>query len=305
MSWFPRRVGVAFGEPVVELVKLGGSPLAFFTDTETRREAERLRVPLRDLHLVDGVQLGRDARPNGLIFHLPRSGSTLLSRLLSSQGNRAVVVEPEPIHALLSHDGLRGHVRPEWLRDLAGIYVSSLSASGYRQVYFKLASWTVLRIDLFEAAFPGIRICFVHRDPVEVAVQVLRRHTGWMAQDAREWMLGKTECADLDDAEYCARVLGEMCRRIAVAPSDILCLDHRDLPFPGVERSLEFFGQSAPEDRRRMSRLACLDTDDVTLATKWEDDAASLHDSASPRLQRLARELVTPSLRRLTDRARA
>lgn len=124
--------------------------------------------------------LGRAAAasaPTGLIFHVARCGSTLVSQLLKQQGGLVVYAEPPPVNEIL---------RPPqpWPRsDLIGALRSlgDAFARHARGPYvLKCTSWNTLYCDILLEAFPATPWVLCLREPLEVCVSLLQRPPGWL-----------------------------------------------------------------------------------------------------------------------------
>ena len=140
------------------------------------------RIPASETVLhVTRDELGSaapDTAPVGIIFHVARCGSTLISQSLKHLDNLVVYAEPQPVNEIL--------VPPHrWPRaDL----VAALRALGDafarhagRPYVLKLSSWNTLFCDIVTEAFPETNWVLSLRDPVEVGVSLLRQPPGWLS----------------------------------------------------------------------------------------------------------------------------
>ena len=140
------------------------------------------RIPASETVLhVTRDELGSaapDTAPVGIIFHVARCGSTLISQSLKHLDNLVVYAEPQPVNEIL--------VPPHrWPRaDL----VAALRALGDafarhagRPYVLKLSSWNTLFCDIITEAFPETNWVLSLRDPVEVGVSLLRQPPGWLS----------------------------------------------------------------------------------------------------------------------------
>ncbi len=128
-GWTPAKIMWRQGQPVVQWRQLGNLRLAdpFFDDTlvrALRSSSERKLTPIDALGQLasdsPGVPLG------GLIFHLSRCGSTLLSQLLAVVPSHVVLSEAPLIDELIGAAAPE-ELRIQWLRWL-------ISALGQRRL---------------------------------------------------------------------------------------------------------------------------------------------------------------------------
>jgi hypothetical protein len=174
------------------------------------------RVPARE----SVMQIAREdvgkgtagTEPTGIIYHVARCGSTLVSQLLKQHVGVVVYAEPLPVNEILLPPHKWGrHEVVGALRSLGGAFARHAA----KPYVLKLSSWNVLFCDLLAEAFPRSPWVFCFRDPVEVGVSLLDQMPGWL-QDAAA---GKGVFAGIVDprgesasaAEFVARLYGAYC----------------------------------------------------------------------------------------------
>ncbi len=120
------------------------------------------------------------AAPIGLIFHVGRCGSTVLSQALKQLDDLAVYSEPLPVNELLSPPA--GSLRQVTLalRSLGAAF----AAHGDGPFVLKLSSWNTLFCDVLTEAFPNTPWVFCVRDPVEVGEAILRDPPAWLGGES-------------------------------------------------------------------------------------------------------------------------
>jgi hypothetical protein len=114
------------------------------------------------------LSAGEGIRPAGLIFHMSRCGSTLVSRSLAAAESTWVIAEAPPLDDVLQANAPE---RAQWLEWM----VSALGpARESRKSYIiKLDSWHIRNLPLFRAVFPEVPWVFVYRHPLEVLVSLM------------------------------------------------------------------------------------------------------------------------------------
>ena len=160
-----------------------------FFFVSTHRFLEQTPEPFKfstGLDILDRSDLLTDGcHPSGFIYHLGRSGSTLLSKALSSVPTHLVVSEAPPqffIWPLLS-GGWRASVSKDEqnirrFRNLT-LALGRRRQNDYDAHFVKFTSYVVLSSDFIQAAFPDVPALFLYRQPAEVLVAMGRQGPGW------------------------------------------------------------------------------------------------------------------------------
>ncbi|MGJ4929374.1 hypothetical protein ACQR1I_24290 [Bradyrhizobium sp. HKCCYLS2038] len=161
---------------------------------------------------VDGIA------PRGIIYHVSKCGSTLVSQLLKRCGGVAVYSQPPAINDLLlpPHPGT-----PDDMIALLRALGARLSRHAGGSYVLKLESWNVLFCDLIQRAFPQTPWVFCIRDPVDVAVSVMEdpdpvvwyRLRGCRDNPFMD-LLGITPDASSCPGHYIALIYAAFCRAI-------------------------------------------------------------------------------------------
>ena len=175
--------------------------------------------------------------PAGMIFHLSRCGSTLVSRLLSTLPGVVVVAEPSPLNALLGLDPSR--VDGAALVEVVRLLVRALGRRRHgdeQRLVLKCTSWNIRRQEILAAAFPDTPWVWVQRDPAQVVASLLANPPGWLGHqtvpsaDRAAFRHRSGGGADHD----ASRVRRPRARRDAVfgrgRPRRRLSIDHSELP---------------------------------------------------------------------------
>ena len=232
--WTPVRLDFSGPAPAVYWADLSAERFAepFFEQTVTGwacgpTARPLVRTGLEALADLDGEP---SLEPAGMIFHLSRCGSTLVSRLLGTLPGVVVLAEPGPLNAVLGRDG----VDEAAVVRLVRLVVRALGRVRFgdeRQLVLKCTSWNIRRRAILSAAFPDVPWVWVQRDPVHVLASLLADRPGWLDPPA--------------NAEFAARALGAM---LEAARGDEgadaarrLCVDYADLPDAVWERIAPHF----------------------------------------------------------------
>jgi hypothetical protein len=149
---------------------------AFMQETVARISAPE-RIDQVERGDVVGAAGAAGPEPAGLVFHVSRCGSTLVTQMLKQHGNLVVYAEPLPFNELL----LPPHAWPR--RELVAAIRSlgrAFARHADRPFVLKFTSWNTLFCDVVAEAFPSSPWILCVRDPVEVAVSLLERPPGWL-----------------------------------------------------------------------------------------------------------------------------
>ncbi len=239
--WTPVRLDFSGPAPVVDWADLSAERFVepFFDQTVARwasgpRARPLVRTGLEALVALDGEP---SHEPVGMIFHLSRCGSTLVSRLLGTLPGVVVLAEPAPLNALLGLDPDR--VDEAALVSVARLVVRALGRCRHgdeRRLVLKCTSWNIRRRAVLSAAFPETPWIWVQRDPARVLASLLAEPPGWLGlqaaprRAARRFGLDAAAVPAMARAEFAARALGAMLEAAATDPARRLCIDHADLP---------------------------------------------------------------------------
>jgi hypothetical protein len=251
--WTPIRFDLSGPAPTVDWADLSTERFVepFFDQTIARWASGPHAKPLvrtgLDAFLALDNEPSLDA--SGLIFHLSRCGSTLVSRLLGTIPGVVVIAEPSPLNALLGLDPDR--VDGATLVRLVRLLVRALGRRRHgdeRHLVLKCTSWNIRRQEILAAAFPETPWVWVQRDPLDVMASLLAKPPGWLGlgavppQTARRFGLDPATVPASGRVEFTARALGAMLWSAAAGPGRRLCIDYSELPAAAWERIAPHFG---------------------------------------------------------------
>ena len=233
---------------------------------------------------------GRPAvRPSGLIFHMSRCGSTLVSGMLASLDHNLVISEAAPIDTVVwapdAQPDLDRRQHSGWLAAM----IAALAQPRCDELnsFVKLDCWHALALPLFRATFPDVPWVFLCRDPVEVLVSQLRMPGIQMVPG----LLGPHQLSSIPFhvgeplEDYYARVLAAICAPVLTHHADGgLVVDYRELPQALWTKILPHFGIACSDgDRATMIEAACFDAKSPSFAFTPDGEAKQRAASASVR----------------------
>lgn len=267
------------------------------------------RLPARE----SVVQVAREdvgkgtagTEPAGIVFHVARCGSTLVSQLLKQDVGLVVYAEPLPVNEIL----LPPH---RWARAEIVAALRSLGAAFARHArrpwVMKLTSWNTLFCDLVAEAFPATPWALCLRDPLEVGVSLLERPAGWI-WDGEQPTAPFAKLIDPDGVgrtreEYVARVYAALCEAACrMEPDRGILVDYPSLPAAAWERIAPRFGRTVDGAlRARMQDAATTDSKaPVGRPVTFAEDAAAKRAAASAALREAIDRVARPAWERLQD----
>jgi hypothetical protein len=291
-AWTPIRVDLADGAPVVDWCHTAGVDFGepFFDESVERCLRHPFRLLFRRRTGIDALAEAVAERPglapSGFVLHLSRSGSTLVASMLAALPSTLVLSEPRPLDTVLRTG------RADWVRAMVAA-LGRPRRPGQRHLVVKLDAWAVFQLPALVAAFPGVPVAMVHRDPVEVLVSQERRRGWHMVPGTLDpAVVGVADPTAVPPEDHLAAVLGALCRAAAAhLPAGSLLVDHRDLPGAVPDAVAPHFGIPCDGPARAdVLRVAALDAKNPFVP--FEDDRAAKRSAASPALRAAAERWV-------------
>jgi hypothetical protein len=304
-GWMPVRVVAGENGPRVEWTLMGKQRLLdpFFEETLRRQMEHPFHHLFRRETSIDEMASWTDAHPGaplkGIVFHISRCGSTLISRQLMALERNIVASEPAPLDDLLRlplHQlGLPRATMVCWLRAL--VTALAQPRNGEQAFYLKADCWHIHHFELLREAFPQTPWIFLYRDPVEVMVSHARIPALWTIPGLMPPAVLKMEPSDWNPAQqdvYLARSLAKICQaglRAAQRPSGGQLVNYSELPEAMYGRLSAHFGLRE-EDVPAMRQAAQLSakSPDALFA---KDDCAKQAE-ATDRLRAVVAEHLLP-----------
>jgi len=172
-DWIPCRVVWEQNGPLIDWCYLGGARFSepFFQQTIGRVMRRPFSAAFQRREPLEAWNDKGSPDPAGLIFHMSRCGSTLISQMLKAIAGVTVFSEAPPVDAVVRAPELGinvgGDQHADWLRRIVRA-LGSGGATGQRAYLLKVDCWHALDLPLFLRAFPSVPWIFVYRDPIEV-----------------------------------------------------------------------------------------------------------------------------------------
>jgi hypothetical protein len=295
----------------------GDLPMAdlFFKATVDAASALDGRAELfqTDWQVLNHLAQSPDNLPfSGAIFHMARTGSTLVSRLFG-RTRLALSLSEVPVidQALFQAAARPGEEGNALLRGVVAAFSRPRRPSERHLVVKMTDAMPNTRLPRFRTAFPEVPWVFIYRDPVEVMVSMMRGPTG----NIRNWFRNRAQVADRlgmpvlrDPAmwpeEFIARTLRRFCAKAveaarATPPGLFLAVPYTRLPEAIWETIAPHFGIRLGEKERTImweeARFSAKRAD----AVAFQPDSAAKYDEATPRMRALANRLVGPLIEEL------
>jgi hypothetical protein len=288
-------------------VALADVPLAELHDPFLQDTLRRVAPELSLVHLPHPEESPEDrgSAPAGLIFHVARCGSTLVSQLLKLQPGLAVYSEPPAINELLVPPQAASRARLVGsLRAIASRF-SSHAGGPY---VLKLSSWNVLFGDVIAEAFPQSPWVLCLRDPLEVCVSLQARTPAWLkdaASPLRPFMGDADRTTGWPSSKDVARAFASFCaaaERLDETRGSLL--RYEGLPQAVWEDVLPRFHLSA--DSRTVERMRSASHNDAKAplgqVRPFAEDVQHKRLAASAELRADVEAIARPALDRLVRR---
>lgn len=304
----PTRAALHSSGLYLQMRDIGAAELRdpFMKDTIARLPGPEHYVQVAPEHLG---RADAAAAPAGLIFHVSRCGSTLLSQMLKQAGTVAYS-EPPPLNEVLKPP------QPWPEAQMIGAIRSlgaALADHAGGQYVIKCTSWNTLWCGLLTEAFVHTPWVICVRDPLEVCVSVLARPP--------PWLLGTDEMAQRfvaiidpegeadSNEELVARMFAAVCDAAArLDPSRGRLIEYTALPAAGWEVVALHFGIGVDAQARgRMGDAAQRDAKAPLSkpAARFDGDSGAKRAAATPALREAVDAHARPALERLRVRFRA
>ena len=271
-GWIPVRLSWDGGRPIVEWCYLGSQGFGNSSSDRTLEECLHRPFNLLFSHRTPIEVLGQwkeaspGLTPTGVIFHISRTGSAVVSCILSAVPDSLVLSEVLPIDSTLRAHFHCPRVTDErrmvWLHWMVSA-LSQTPGGGLRHFFIKFHPWNFLELPLIRRAFPNVPWIFIYCDPVEALLSQLDHRGAHMIPgviDPSLFGMDDHEIYAMEPEEYGARVLASICQAALVNHTEGgMLVNYADLPDAIWSSILEFFSvsesQAEPETMRRAAAL--------------------------------------------------
>lgn len=251
-NWLPARAALRPEGLYLALRDVSPQELtdAFMQDTILRKPVAETIVQIAR---ADVGKAAPGTAPVGLIFHVARCGSTLISQLLKKHEPLVVYAEPLPVNEIL----LPPHRWPR--HELVGALRSlgdALARHARGPYVLKFSSWNTLFCDLLAEAFPDSPWIVSLRDPVAVGVSLLSQPPGWLweADGPASPFVGFVDPAGASRSreDYVARLYGAFCQAATrLDPRRGKLVEYETLPAAVWETVAPHFSLSSDAQQRQ------------------------------------------------------
>ncbi len=309
-GWVPSHMLWRDGEPVIQWALLGEERLLdpFFEQTLQRVMRRPFQQLFRRETTVDEVlawtAICQRLPLRGVIFHMSRCGSTLISQMLAAVPHHVVASEPAPLDLLLRaplhRPGLPLGTHLAWIR--AMVAALGQPRTGTEDAFFlKLDCWHVHQVDLLRAAFPEVPFLFLYRDPIEVMVSHAHMPASWTVPGIVHPLVLQLKPEDWDPQHperYCARALAHICDGglQAAARCDALLVNYTELPQAMYNRVFAHFGLALGDLPAMLNHSH---RDAKSPGQRFESDSAAKQAAATPNLRAATAKFLQPVYDRL------
>jgi hypothetical protein len=306
-GWTPTDVDWHDGRPIVRWCFTEGVEFTdpFFDQTIERCQDDPFRLLFWRQTTGDVMaELARTSpglELSGIIFHLSRCGSTLLTQMLGQLSQVSVMSEPPVFdHVLRARTQCPELSEPDlthWLRTVASV-LGQPRHSGQTRLVIKLDAWAIRQWPLIRQAFPDTPFLFLYRDPLEVIVSHLG-HRGYhmIPGTLPEEFIGipKTDAQAMTPEQYCATVLRRLCEAAldAADHGHVRLFNYSSLPEIVTDVIAPFFGLDVGH-ADRAALAAITERDAKNRFVPFVADGADKQKQASPEVHSAVNTQVRP-----------
>lgn len=302
-DWIPCRVVWEQNRPLIDWCYLGGVRFTepFYRQTIRRVMRRPFSAAFQRRAAIEELDDAALPDPSGLIFHMSRCGSTLISQMLKAVPGVAVFSEPAPVDAVVRASefdiDLSEQQHAKWLRTI----VRALGSSSSQRAYFlKLDCWHAVDLPLFRRAFPSVPWIFVYRDPLEVLASHAAEPAEWTDRGylkAERFGFDAATIPPAALAEYRTHLLAGILRSVLECGGGHL-VNYSQLPDYGWTTLPRTFGlDPSAEEIAAMQEVAMQDAKRSAFA--FAPDTERKRASAAPELRALCEAHLYPLYQKL------
>ncbi len=249
---------------------------------------------------------------SGVVFHMARTGSTLVHRLFSKIGRVQSLSEIALLDKAMSvTESWPDDERNDVLHDLVAAFRRPRRPNERQFITKMTDAGASIRLPLFRQAFPEVPWIFVYREPIEVMVSVLSKPSGnidgWYrnrTQAATRLQMPQLSSPSMWPEEFMARTLRRFCSAAVGAakstpPGKFLAVPYSRLPDAIWETIAPHFGVALSDKDVDVMRAEARYSAKATGPVEFKSDSELKRAQATPYMVRLANELVGPAIEEL------
>lgn len=242
--------------------------------------------------------------PCGIIFHVSRCGSTLLTNVLRTGVDVLALSEAEPFECFFNQSAFANatlsdeekiRARRIFMTSVVKLYAHR-SESENHKVVIKCYATSMTQISLARSIWPDVPFIVLIRDPLEVMISNLEKPAHWMMSRYKRMrnrgLLGLTvnQLENMSGEEYCARAIGSF-YEAAIKEIDGHCLvvDYSDINIACYHKIADLLKIQMPHpDSAEFKRVLSTYSKDVTGTRGFESDCARKQSDAPDSIRKLA-----------------
>ncbi|MDP5199640.1 sulfotransferase family protein [Flavobacterium sp. DG2-3] len=177
-NWIPIKLIEKENEVYFEWMYFADIPFAepFFEETIVKcishnYNLKRFKFTSTAENLIDWSKELDCVELKGLVFHVSRCGSTMLSQSLATSSENIMVSEAPIIDQILRSDAFDKNLKTDLLKSVLRL-LGQKRFSEQKHLIIKLDAWSVFKASYLRAVFPKVPFALLFRNPGEV----LRSH---------------------------------------------------------------------------------------------------------------------------------
>ena len=253
----------------------------FFRQTidRLRKEPDRALTIRTDIEtlLAAGEGTETSIEPAGVIFHLSRCGSTLITNYLKAVTNAVVLSEADPFLDLLTLcvfevDCARAARAGQLLKAAANVF-SYYRSPIAEPLVLKLSPLNSFCLVRARELWPTARFAIVVRDPVAIVKSNATKRARWLQR--RQWRAGFFPWAPISphqmhDIEFCSRALGDFCGALLRGIDDkCMIIDYSQIDAKTMSEVAQWFGLNIRDDSDESIRAVMSKYSKAVSSTEW------------------------------------
>ncbi|MBO9584173.1 MAG: sulfotransferase family protein [Flavobacterium sp.] len=177
-NWIPIKLVKKNNEVYFEWLYLADIPFAepFFEETIAKCKShsynsKRFKLISTAANIIDWSKELDFVDLKGLVFHVSRCGSTMLSQSLATSPENIMVSEAPLIDQILRSDAFEEHTKTVLLQSVLR-FLGQKRFPEQKHLIIKLDAWSIFKASYLRSIFPEIPFALLYRNPADV----LRSH---------------------------------------------------------------------------------------------------------------------------------